>query len=165
MKLYKFVFFIILSFPYEALTAPIFLKVSDLDFDQVTPKYGECEMDFDTGVITDRFASTLCAYSSTGTPAQFRLFGAINQSYDIQVTELYIDGTGGYSFDMSGEASSDIQTVTVVEGSYVTINSGSSGIIDIKVGGILSINSDAGLTGGQDYAVEEVISVGWRETP
>lgn len=157
-----FFFISIFSICKEVNASPIFLKVNDVEFGELLPTSGRCQMDATTGAISDVASSNICSHTVSGTPATYRLFGVPNTLYEFRVNQLISAGENGFSFTPQGVVVSDAESKPTVTGSYVSVDSGTTGIVDVKVGGVFSILYTANLEGGTDYLVEDVISVEWR---
>lgn len=167
MWLNKALFFLlVISLGFKSLNinaAPLLIEIEQLDFAEIVPITGECNMDYSTGVITDNGASTMCLNTPTGTPGHYRLFVTTNTEYDVMVETRVPVGSDGITFVPSGELSSDVESVAIVADSYVTVNSGSNGQINIIFGGRLTLAQP--VTGGTVYEVDEGVKISYEETP
>jgi len=163
-KALVFVFFVLVGVSSATLqAAPLLIEIEQLDFSEIVPITGECNMDYTTGAITDNGGSTMCLNSPTGTPGHYRLFVTSNKDYNIMLETRVPVGSDGITFVPSGELSSDVESVAIVADSYVTVNSGTNGQINIIFGGRLTLAQP--VTGGTVYEVDEGVKISYEETP
>ena len=158
---YKFIFASFVALSVHA--TPILVEIERLDFDHVVPLTGDCEMHYDTGVITDRVGSRMCQNDPVGTPGHYRLLVGQNQNFDIRVSTRLPENNDGITYTPVGKLTSDVEEVDIVADSFVTVNSGALGQIDIKFGGRLTVTNM--LSGSLTYTLDDAVKISYEATP
>lgn len=142
-----------------------FNLVNHMSFSVLKATDGECSLDSATGNITELSGNGFCSYANDATPAVFKFTGVPNEDYEFRVNLLSASNANGYQFTPEGSLTSDVETEAIIVGSYVEINAGSTGIIDIAIGGTLDVDSSAGLQNSESIRIREVFSISWQEAP
>jgi len=122
-----------------AAITPYIVETKTLYFGNVVFIPGSCSMAYNTQVISNLTSSNICT-SSTGTTGTYQIFANPNKQVQIQI-KSHGDTGNGIIYVPNGELVSDFESALVIADTTKTINSGASGIIDITIGGRLTINS------------------------
>jgi len=127
------------SLPTVADITPYIVETQTLYFGNVIFVPGSCQMAYDTQVISNLTVQNICA-TSLGTTGGYRIFANPNKQVQIKINS-HTDSGNGIIYVPDGQLSSDVENTLVIADTTETINSGTSGIIDITLGGRLTINS------------------------
>lgn len=123
---------------YAAIT-PYIVETKTLSFGSIIFTSGSCSMAYNTQVITNLTSSNICI-NSTGTVGNYQIFA--NPNSQVQITiKTHVDNGNGIVYVPDGELVSDFESMLIIADTTETINSGASGIIDITIGGRLTINN------------------------
>ena len=124
--------------------------LENLNFGSLTPLIGRCQMDPTTGVVTN-LVGNLCANVGNTSRGFYRIVAEKNTL--MRVTVNYrLDSGDGFSFIPEGKITSSEWQSTISAGSFIDIDSGPTGWIDINVGGQLIFNSPP--TPGSSYSID-----------
>lgn len=148
---------------HRVMAAPFLVTVSQLDFGQTLPIAGSCEMDYLTGAITPLSGSQMCLPTTEGTIAHYRIISAPNTDINITVYRRYSENLDGVTFIPIGKLTSDVDDFDIVTGQLFTVNSGSSGVIDIKYGGQFTLANE--FTPNNQHTVLIDPGLVWEEAP
>lgn len=134
-----FLKFVILSFNVFAIT-PTFNLVQEINFGPLTLSTGSCRMLPSDGRIIAFEGSFLCDLPSNNTQVgKYTIIANPNKQVQVRFSRILDDGNG-YRFNPRMNLVSDSnQTVIFNTTEFVQINSGDSGIININVGGDLTV--------------------------
>jgi hypothetical protein len=127
------------SFSAQALITPYIVETKTISFGNIIFIPGSCLMAYDTQVITNITSQNICINSS-GTTGGYRVFANPNKQVQIKLNS-HGDSGNGIIYVPDGQLVSDIANALIIADTTKTINSGTSGIIDITIGGRLTINS------------------------
>jgi len=122
-----------------AAITPYIVETKTLFFGNIIFIPGSCLMVYDTQVINNLTSSTICT-NSTGTAGTYQIFANPNKQVQIKI-KSHGDTGNGIIYVPNGELVSDFESALIIADTTKTINSGTSGIIDITIGGRLTINS------------------------
>lgn len=139
--------------------------VNNMDFSVFKATEGECDLDSTTGDVTELSGDGFCAYANDAEPAKIRFVGTPNEDYEFRLTLLAASNANGYLFTPEGTITSDSESESIVVDSFVEVNAGSTGIIEILVGGTLNVDSSVNLQSETDYRIREVFTISWQEAP
>jgi hypothetical protein len=122
-------------------SAPYVVEASSTSFGgQIIPQTGACDMAYDTSILTNT-AGNLCTSGNTGSKGHFKVFATPNTTVRI-VVRPHNNSGNGVVFSPDGVIFSDSTTAIVfVENATTNIDSGASGIVEIYVGGVLTLVS------------------------
>ncbi|NVK23972.1 MAG: hypothetical protein HWE10_03505 [Gammaproteobacteria bacterium] len=154
--------FLSLFLSFSTFAEPFIVELSTLDFKELLPISGTCQMDYETGALSPMAGSQLCIGGQTGTVAYYRLFGAKNKDYIIRVNERVPEGDS-LRFEPIGKITSDAVDIDIVPGANHTVDSGASGIINIVFGGNLILSSPFAANGV--YSIDMTGGITWQEVP
>lgn len=120
---------------------PYIVQVSTTSFGaQIVPQMGACEMAHDTSVLTN-LSGNLCTSTGTASRGHYKVFAAPSTTVRI-VVRPHNDTGDGVVFAPDGVVFSDSTAPTAfVEHATTNIDSGVSGIVEIYVGGVLTLVS------------------------
>jgi len=126
---------------FNSHATPFVVQASTTSFGaQIVPQTGACNMDYDTSVLTNT-AGYLCPSGGTGSRGHFRVFATPNTTVRI-VVRPHNNSGDGVVFSPDGVIFSDsTPAISFVESATTNIDSGVSGIVEIYVGGILTLVS------------------------
>lgn len=127
-----------MSLPSHAIE-PYITETNRLHFGELIYIPGGCVMDYDTRLLTNNTPANICI-TSHGQLGKYRIFSNPNTTVSINVKAHNDDGSG-IIFVPEGRAISDAENKTFLANTGFTIDSGTSGIIDIHVGGRIQINA------------------------
>lgn len=139
------------------------IPMSELDFSDFLPITGSCTMDLN-GNVEDMPGSQMCIASDVGKIAQYRIIARSNINVNIQVNTRTPQDGDGLTFTPIGKLTSDVADIDIVPGQVHIVNSGTSGIIDIKFGGQIILSNNFF---GSDmiHQVEMEAVLVWEDTP
>jgi len=163
MYIKKLIVVIVLLFsPIIAFAAPILSVINDISFGDVLGKTGSCELDAITTIIGNQTGS-LCLYNQTGTPGRYLIVSSSNTIIRIRVNTKTNSGDGitfvpSGVYLVTGEAD-----VTLLPNTYQDIDTGSTGILEIKLGGVLAASQE--LSFGTTYSFSNATGIDWNELP
>jgi len=129
----------IISLPLKAAITPYIIETKTLSFGSVIFIPGSCQMAYNTQVITNLTTQNICTNSS-GTAGGYRIFANPNKQVQIKLNS-HGDNGNGIIYVPDGQLVSDVASALIIADTTQTINSGASGIIDITIGGRITINS------------------------
>ena len=118
---------------------PYIVETKTLHFGNIIFIPGSCLMAYDTQVITNLTPHNICA-SNSGTSGGYRVFANPNKQVQITI-KSHGDIGNGIIYVPDGQIVSDFESALIIADTTKTINSGTTGIIDITIGGRLTINS------------------------
>jgi len=130
---------LIYSFSVSAAITPYIVETRTLYFGHIVFMQGSCSMAYDSQVISNLTTSNICT-SSTGTTGTYQIFANPNTQVQIKL-KSHGDNGNGVIYVPNGELISDFETALIIADTTKTINSGASGIINITIGGRLTISS------------------------
>lgn len=119
--------------------APFIIETSTTSFGaQIIPQTGVCDMAHDTSVVT-KISGNLCANGSTGSRGHYKVHATPNTTVRI-VVRPHNNSGDGVVFSPDGVVFSDsTAAIAFVEHGVTNIDSGVSGIVEIYVGGSLTL--------------------------
>lgn len=139
----QFILFLsgILFYSYSVLAAitPYIIETKTLHFGELVFVSGSCSMAYNTQVITNLTSPDICI-NSIGTIGTYQIFANPNKDVQIKI-KTHTDTGNGIVYVPDGELVSDFESALIIADTTKTINSGASGIIDIAIGGRLTISS------------------------
>lgn len=128
--------------------------LQELRFGIVIPITGQCEMNFNTGAFTSDFNNT-CP-DKLGSPGQYKIRADKNTL--VRITPYTFTYAGNlFTFTPSGEVSNGIETKILNANNATIIDSGPTGLIDMKIGG--NLNVALPLTTSNSYIVDLEIDI------
>ena len=143
---------LIYSFSVSAAITPYIVETRTLYFGHIVFMQGSCSMAYDSQVISNLTASNICT-SSTGTAGTYQIFSNPNTQVQIKL-KSHGDNGNGIIYVPNGELVSDFETALIIADTTKTINSGASGIINITIGGRLTISSTLASSASYDELFE-----------
>jgi len=127
------------SYSVLAAITPYIVETRTLHFGDTLFIPGSCSIAYNTGVISNLTSSNICT-DSTGTTGTYQIFANPNKQVQITI-KTHADSGNGIIYVPDGELVSDFESAIIIADLTKTINSGASGIIDITIGGQITINS------------------------
>ena len=143
---------LIYSFSVSAAITPYIVETRTLYFGHIVFMQGSCSMAYDSQVISNLTTSNICT-SSTGTTGTYQIFSNPNTQVQIKL-KSHGDNGNGIIYVPNGELVSDFETALIIADTTKTINSGASGIINITIGGRLTISSTLASSASYDELFE-----------
>jgi hypothetical protein len=143
-----------------AITPTINL-VQTINFGNLILSTGSCRMFPDNGVLTNFQGTFLCGLPGDSQVGKYTIIANPNRQVQVKVLPN-LDNGDGYNFNPRVNLLSDIgQKVIVNNTEFVEINSGISGIININIGGDLTVYSL--LPAGQTFNFIYDPGIEWNE--
>ena len=151
---------IILSFNTFAIT-PTFKVVQEIKFGNLILSTGSCRMSPADGRVSSFQGAFLCELPGEVQLGKYTIIA--NRDTQVQVKMLpNLDNGDGYTFNVWVGLVSDVAQAVILDNTeFVEINSGDSGIININVGGTLSVYSM--LPAGQTFNFTYFPAIEWNE--
>lgn len=141
---------------------PSIIELSKLSFAEVLHFIGSCEMDYDTAAVVDLPGSKTCMFSASGTVGKYRIFSNPNSTVSIRVNQKLNTGDGVRFVPKGRITTSDISFEISSNFNY-QVNSGTSGVVDLFIGGRLYIESD--LNPNTSYELDIPDGLDWSVSP
>lgn len=126
-----------LTSPANAAEPPM-VTLQQLDFGDFIPIAGQCDMPHDTGIFVVN-PSLVCT-SPTGRPGHYRINATQNTVVSITVY-TYTDPMNPITYKPTGIVQSSVETKALINDITSNINSGSSGRIDVYLGGLVTFSA------------------------
>ncbi len=123
----------------QAAITPYIIETKTLSFGSLIYVPGACKLAYNTQVITNLTSQNICTNSS-GSAGVYRIFANPNKQVQIKLNS-HSDSGNGILYVPDGQLVSDVASAIIIADTTQTINSGTSGIIDITIGGQLTISS------------------------
>lgn len=132
---------LLLLLPLTIQAAPFIVEASSTSFgNQITPVTGACDMAHDTSVLTP-LVGNICPVAAGGSRGHYKVFATPNTTVRI-VVRPHNNSGDGVIFNPDGVVFSDSTApIAFVEHATTNIDSGVSGIVEIYVGGMLTLVS------------------------
>jgi len=128
--------------------------IQALRFGTVIPITGTCIMDYNTGIFTSDFNNT-CP-TIIGSTGQYKISADANTL--VRITPYTFTYAGNlFTFTPSGEVTNGVDTKVLTPNNATVIDSGSTGLIDMKIGGTLKVT--APLTTSNSYIVDLEVAI------
>ena len=134
----------------------------EIDFGEVMFVPGNCTMNHQTGAFTLTNPAGKCGGYGNGTPARYVIIANPNKQVRIKLLQRTNSGDG-YLFIPAGEIISDTETLSITPDIAQDIDSGTSGIIQINMGGSLYWSLPIAPGINVDFTREDGIE--WSELP
>lgn len=115
---------------------PPLITMKQLDFVKFMPVSGRCDMPHDTGIFVND-AANICT-STAGYPGHYRIMATPNTVVDVTVY-TYVDPDNPLTFKPAGIVRSSVETKALLNDLTSSLNSGSSGRIDVYIGGVVTL--------------------------
>jgi hypothetical protein len=164
MKFRSFILALLLGlFSNLVIAATYVIPMSELDFSDLLPITGSCEMDLD-GLVTDMPGSQMCISSDDGKIAHYRIIATPGINVNIQVNTRLPSGGDGLTFTPIGKLTSDVDDIDIVPGQVHIVNSGTLGRIDVRFGGQIILSNNF-FGSGMMYQIEMEAGITWEDTP
>lgn len=165
MSIYKFrafYIFCVLLLPFSAFCAPYLNTVNHIDFGDLLGFPGSCEMNGDTGVISN-LTGNFCLPDKTGTPGLYIIVSSPNKIIRIRINSKANTGNGIRLTPSGIYEVTDEADVAIIPDQFQDIDTGSYGSVFIRLGG--SISAAAPLSFGGSYPQTNVVGIEWNELP
>jgi hypothetical protein len=146
-----------------AVAATYVIPMSELDFSDLLPITGSCEMDL-AGVVTDMSGSQMCIGSDDGKIAHYRIIATPGINVNIQINTRLPKNGDGLTFTPIGKLTSDLDNIDIIPGQVHVVNSGTLGRIDIQFGGQI-ILSNTYFGPNMLYQIDMEATIVWEDTP
>lgn len=151
---------VVASFNTFAIT-PSFNVVQEIDFGNLILMTGSCRMVPSSGILIAFQGTFLCELPGDSQVGKYTIIA--NPNRQVQVKMLpNLDNGDGYMFNARVNMVSDSEQKVIFDtAAFVEINSGASGIINIDVGGDLTVYSI--LPSGQTFNFTYDPAIEWNE--
>ena len=146
----------------RAEITPVFGANDEIYFGAMLFIQGNCTMSHVDGSFSNINPAMMCGASGKGTPGHYSIVAEPNRMVSIKIIQRDNQGDG-LLFVPTGELISDVETLAITPGTDQEINSGVSGVVDIRVGGSLYVLSP--LSPGVDYQLEVSKGIEWSVLP
>ena len=128
--------------------------IQALRFGTVTPITGRCVMDHSTGAFTSDFNNTCPGI--VGSPGQYKI--VTDKNTLVKITPFtFTYASNLFTFTPSGEVTNGVDTKVLTPNNATIIDSGSTGVIDMEIGGTLNVTVP--LTTSNSYIVDLEIDI------
>ncbi|PCH94050.1 MAG: hypothetical protein COB83_12610 [Gammaproteobacteria bacterium] len=124
----------------KAAIVPYIVETKSLYFGNIVFVPGSCLMAYDSQLISPLTPQNICT-STLGAAGSYRIFANPNKQVQIKI-KSHADSGNGIVYVPDGQLVSDVANALIIADTTQTINSGVSGIIDITLGGRLTINNN-----------------------
>ena len=125
-----------------------------IKFGKVLPIIGRCEMSFETGIFSSDLSNTCPVLN--GRPGEYRIVAPRNTL--VRITPYtFTYAVNMFTFTAKGKVSNSTVTKFFTANNATIIDSGATGVIDMKIGGILNVMSP--LTTSNSYPVDLEIDI------
>ncbi|MDO6486608.1 hypothetical protein Q4503_02780 [Colwellia sp. 6_MG-2023] len=130
------------------------IERSRINFGSLIYISGGCVMAYDTKLITNVIGSNICI-SEEGQLGKYRIYADPHTEIAITV-KSHNDNGSGIIYVPDGEVTNDIESKLIIADTGITINSETSGIIDINLGGRIRINGilNSNNTYSENFSIE-----------
>lgn len=163
MYVNKLIIIVVLLFsPIVAFSAPYLSALDDISFGELLGKNGSCELDATTNIIGNHTGS-LCLYNKTGTPGRYLIVSSPDKIIRIRINTKTNSGDG-ITFIPSGvyRVTGEVD-VAIVANQYQNIDTGTTGILEIKLGGVLAAQIELSLA--STFTFTNMTGIDWNELP
>jgi len=131
---------LLVSYSIQAIT-PTFNFVQDIEFGTVLPTTGSCLMHPETAELFAYSGEFICSISEEAQNGIYTIIANPNKEIQVRFTPNLDDGSG-IMFNPRVQMESDTERKYIVNNiSFVSINSGDSGIVNLYLGGELTITT------------------------
>jgi hypothetical protein len=152
--------FAMISFNVLAIT-PTFNFVQEINFGNLILSTGSCRMIPSSGTLISFQGTFLCDLPGDAQVGKYTIIANPNKQVQVKILPN-LDNGDGYMFNARVNMVSDVSQKVIVDNTeFVEINSGSSGIINITVGGDLVVY--ALLPAGQTFNFVYDPAIEWNE--
>ena len=163
----KVVFFISLfSMSHISFSAdlPYVNEVNVIHFGELLGLSGVCELDYDTKLLTS-ISGQLCPFMGTtyGEPGKYMIVASPYKQISIQVKSRINNGDGLTYIPSGAYRVFNEVDIAIIPNEFQTINSGSTGVITILIGG--SLTSATNQDFNSSYRVDIISGIEFNELP
>ena len=146
--------FVAIFSPLTLQAAPFMQQVSTTSFGaNIAISTGTCELAHDTSILTN-LSGLVCTTTSGAGRGHYKVYATPNTTVRI-VVKPHNDSGDGVIFAPDGVIFSDsVADIAFIENATTNIDSGTSGIIDIYVGGVLTLISKQSTTTTTNFFYE-----------
>ena len=141
---------------------PSFHVNKEISFGLVLFIAGNCTMSHETGAITVSNPSKMCGAYGNGIRGYYTIIANPNKQISFKMDQRDNEGDG-FLYIPAGELVSDFETVVIIPNTSQQIDSGSSGIVNIYLGGQLLIVSPT--TPSTSITFQKIAGIEWSELP
>jgi hypothetical protein len=136
----------------DVLAAPFMVESSNTSFGaKILPGFGACDLAYDTSVLSNA-SGNICS-GTTGSRGHYKVFAAANTTVRI-VLNAHNNSGDGLIFYPNGVVFSDSTAPIAIDGNTIWIDSGTSGIVEIYVGGTLTLVSKPSVSKTYNFTFE-----------
>jgi hypothetical protein len=137
----------------DALAAPYIVETSTTSFgDQIVPSLGACDLAYDTSVLSNS-SGAICS-AATGSRGHYKVYAAPNTTVRIVVKPHNNSGDGVVFFPEGVIFSDSTPAISYLDNNTTNIDSGTSGIVEIYVGGNLTLVSKPSVSTSYNFTYE-----------
>ena len=145
-------FSLIAAFSLQA--APYIIESSKTSFGaKIIPQIGSCDMTYDTSILTNSSGNT-CTSGLTGNRGHYKVFATPNTTVRIVVKPHNNTGDGVVLFPYGVIFSDSTANIPFVDNATTNIDSGTSGIVEIYIGGTLTLVSKPNTSQTYNFSFE-----------
>lgn len=124
---------------YANAITPTFNVMQDINFGNVTLTTGNCRMSAVSGALGPESGTFLCDLPGESQLGKYVIMANPDKIVQIKI-KPNLDNNNGYMFNPKAVLKSDVQQKVIENNTeFVEINSGTSGMINITLGGVLTI--------------------------
>ncbi|MDN4503228.1 hypothetical protein QX776_12510 [Alteromonadaceae bacterium BrNp21-10] len=142
-RIFNLIFIVnVLLFSHNALSlTPTFHMGQEINFGSIVLSTGSCSMIPTTGALTSHVGQFICEFQAGSQYGSYTITANPNKIIQVKMTPD-LDNGSGYIFNPRASMFSDVASKVVHNNTdFVEINSGSSGIVNIYLGGELTVYS------------------------
>jgi len=152
-KTVKLLAAILFCVSFNVWAEPYIVEASTTSFgNQIVPGFGACDLAYDTSVLTNTSGS-ICS-GTTGSRGHYKVFAAANTTVRIVLSAHNNNGDGVIFYPVGVVFSDSTAPVPFLEQNTINIDSGTSGIVEIYVGGTLTLVSKPSVSTSYNFTYE-----------
>jgi hypothetical protein len=152
-KIVRLLAAILFTVSVDVWAEPYIVEASSTSFgNQIVPSFGACDLAYDTSVLTNTSGS-ICS-GTTGSRGHYKVFAAANTTVRIVLSAHNNDGDGVIFYPVGVVFSDSTAPIAYLEENTINIDSGTSGIVEIYVGGTLTLVSKPTVSTNYNFTYE-----------
>lgn len=137
----------------DVFAEPYIIQASTTSFgNQIVPSLGACDLAHDTSILNNT-SGNICSAAS-GNRGHYRVFAAPNTTVRIVVRPHNNSGDGVIFFPFGVVFSDSTGDIAYIENNTTNIDSGTSGIVEIYVGGTLTLVAKPSVSTSYNFTFE-----------